>query len=122
MTREFHHRKLPEYSTLLSGRIPPDGVGFQSGTLQIWYNNSDAPWVDPLPHAHTEGDECFIVLKGGLVVDVEGEQHTIGPREFCCFPNGVFHQILEIHLPVETLMIRAPSKDDKIFRQDSAVV
>ena len=122
MTSVFHHRKLPEYSTLLSGNTPPDAVGFQSTSLQIWYNNTQEPWEDPLPHAHTECDECFIVLKGGLVVDVEGELHTIGPREFCCFPKGVFHQIVEIHLPVETLMIRAPSRDDKVYRQGSGKV
>jgi mannose-6-phosphate isomerase-like protein (cupin superfamily) len=122
MTRTFHHRKLPEYSTLLCGHTPPDDVGFTSTTLQIWYNNQDDAWHDPLPHAHLEGDECFIVFKGGLVVGVEGERYTIGEREFCCFPKGVFHQILEIHPPVETLMVRTPSKDDKIFRQDTMVV
>ena len=90
MAGTFHHRKLPEYSTLLSGHTPPDDVGFRSTSLQIWYNNTDEPWMDAMPHAHTEGDECFIVLKGSLVVDVEGVQYIIGPREFCCFQKGFF--------------------------------
>jgi hypothetical protein len=36
----FHHRKLPQYSTLLSGHTPPDGVGFRSERLQILYNHT----------------------------------------------------------------------------------
>jgi mannose-6-phosphate isomerase-like protein (cupin superfamily) len=121
MARKFHHTTLPDFSTLLSGHTPPDEVGFQSTSLQIWYNNQDGPWTDPQPHAHTEGDECFIVLKGELIVDVNGERHVIGPREFCCFPKGTFHQILEVHAPIETLMIRTPSKEDKIYKVDSVV-
>jgi len=111
----FHHRKLPEYSTLLSGRKPRDEVGFWSERLQIWYNHTDKAWQDPTSHAHLEGDECFIVLRGELVVEVEGERFTVGPREFCCFPRGVYHAVVEVHPPVESLMIRAPSKDDKVY-------
>jgi hypothetical protein len=33
-----------------------DDVGFQSDRLQIWYNNTEEAWVDPLPHAHQERD------------------------------------------------------------------
>jgi mannose-6-phosphate isomerase-like protein (cupin superfamily) len=111
----FHHRKLPEYSTLLSGRVPPDAVGFTSDRLQIWYNNTSGTWADPAPHAHRESDECFIVLRGSLIVEVEGERHLIGPREFCCFPRGVLHCVVVVLPPVETLMIRAPSCEDKYY-------
>jgi hypothetical protein len=52
------------------------------------------------------------------VVQVEDERYTIGPREFCCFRRGVIHCILEVHDPVETLMLRAPSMDDKIHPQE----
>lgn len=113
---KFHHRKLPEYSTILSGRSPRDDVGFQSDKLQIWYNNTDTPWQDEAPHAHLECDECFIVLRGSLLVEVEGERHIIASREFCCFPRGVFHAVVEVYPPVETLMIRAPSVEDKIYQ------
>lgn len=112
---KFHHQKLPNYSTLLSGHTPPDSVGFQSELLQIWYNNTDKSWADPMPHAHQHSDELFIVLRGSLVVEVEGERFTIGPREFCCFPQGIYHSVVEVHPPVESLMIRAPSIDDKVY-------
>ncbi len=115
----FHHAKLPNFSTLLAGHTPPNEIGFRSGRLQIWYNNTDQNWVGAggeTLHLHTDSDECFIVLKGALVVEVEGERFTIHAGEFCCFPSGVYHGILEVHPPVETLMIRAPSVNDKIYK------
>ncbi len=111
----IHHRALPGYSTLLSGRVVRDAVGFQSDRLQIWYNNTLDKWMDSGQHAHAESDECFIVLRGTLVVEVEGTRWTVGPREFCCFPRGVFHAVVEVHPPVESLMIRAPSVSDKVL-------
>jgi len=117
--RRFHHRPLPEYSTLLSGHTPPNEAGFQSEQLQIWYNQTDTSWVGvgEQPHMHTESDECFIILRGSLVVEVNGERYVVGPREFCCFPHGLFHAVIEVHPPVETLMIRAPSINDKVYQQ-----
>lgn len=114
----FHHRKLPEFSTLLSGHTPANELAFKSERLQIWYNNTVEGWADPKPHYHTDSDEIFVVLKGSMLVEVEGEQFTIGPREFCCFPAGVFHSILEVYPPVESLMIRAPSVADKVYAED----
>lgn len=112
----FHHHKLPDFSTLLTGRAPPDEVGFTSQKLQIWYNNSDEPWQDDGLHAHLESDECFIVLKGSLTVQVEDEVYTVMAGEFCCFPVGVYHAVLGVETPAETFMIRAPSLSDKIHR------
>ncbi len=114
----FHHHRLPDHSTLLAGRTPQDDTGFQSQHLQIWYNNTDKSWVGSgeAVHMHQDSDECFIVLKGALIVTVGGERYTIGPREFCCFPQRIFHGIVEVQAPVETLMIRAPSADDKVYQ------
>lgn len=112
----FHHRRLPDYSTLLAGHTPPNDVGFRSDRLQIWFNHTDTGWADPAPHAHQESDECFVVLAGSIVVEVDGQRVTVGPREFCCFAAGQYHAIVEVHPPVEALMIRAPSVNDKRYR------
>ena len=117
MTRKFHHAKLPEYSTLLSGHTPLEEAGFQSDTLQIWYNNTDQAWADSLPQYHEKSDEIFIVLSGVLHVEVDGKNHRIDPREFCCFPSGQWHSIVRVEVPVETLMIRSPSVDDKVYKE-----
>ena len=114
--RRFHHRALPPHSALLSGRVTPDDLAFQSESLQVWFNNnaSDA-WKDPGPHLHTDSDEMFVVLEGALHVGVEGEVVRVAPGEFCCFPAGVLHEIVRVEAPYRTLMIRAPSVDDKIY-------
>lgn len=114
---KYHHRKLPDFSTLLSGYAPPDEIGFTSRKLQIWYNNTEGTWADPAAHYHRESDEVFIVLKGSMLVEVEGEPFLIREREFCCFPAGVNHRIIEVYPPVESLMIRAPSISDKVYSE-----
>jgi mannose-6-phosphate isomerase-like protein (cupin superfamily) len=114
--KPYHHRKLPKYSTLLSGHRPHDENSFQSQQLQIWYNNTDQTWSDEMPHMHAESDEIFVVLQGALTIEVADERFRVGPREFCCFPRGVYHSVVEVHPPVETLMIRAPSVDDKVYQ------
>lgn len=115
--RSFHHSKLPDYSALLSGQLPTDVVSFHSADLQIWYNNTDNTWVDASPHYHEKSDEIFIVLRGALHVEVDGQIHRIGEREFCCFPAGQWHSIVRVEVPAETLMIRAPSVADKIHKE-----
>jgi mannose-6-phosphate isomerase-like protein (cupin superfamily) len=111
----FHRASLPDHSALLMGRQPPDDVAFRSDLLQVWYNNTDEPWKDVAPHFHTDSDECFIVLAGELVVEIEGMRMVVGPREFVCFPRGTVHSVVEVHPPAETFMIRAPSVEDKQY-------
>lgn len=111
-----HHRELPAFSTVLSGRGPiRDRYGFRSERLQIWFNHTTEAWADDRPHAHTECDEAFVVMQGTIVVEVEGERIEVGPREYCVFPAGVFHRIASVRPPVESFMIRAPSVDDKVY-------
>ena len=121
--RRFHHRALPPHSALLSGRFTPDDLAFQSDLLQVWFNdNPRDAWTlngrtvrkDPAPHFHTDSDEMFIVLEGALHVAVEGNVVRVARGEFCCFPAGVVHQLVRVEAPYKTLMIRAPSVDDKV--------
>ena len=116
--RGFQHREFPAHSTLWSGRVPYDQHSFQSDQLQIWYNHTDESWVGDgeQPHLHLRSDECFVVLQGALIVEVDGQRHRIGPREFCCFPAETVHAVVAVETPVETLMIRAPSTDDKVYQ------
>ena len=68
--RYVWHCRLPDRSTLLAGRRPPDETGFTSERLQIWYNKEETSWIDAgePPHKDARSDECFIVLRGALVV------------------------------------------------------
>ncbi len=97
------------------GRAPRNETGFRGARLQIWYNHTDELQQDDGLHAHRESGACFTALQGSLTVGVSGERHTIRAGEFCCFPVGVHHALLEVGTPVETLMIRAPSVEDKVY-------
>jgi mannose-6-phosphate isomerase-like protein (cupin superfamily) len=114
--RGFHHRRLPPHSALLSGREVPDDLAFRSQSLQVWFNDRPAePWADPGAHFHRESDEMFVVLEGALLVAVDGETVRVGAGEFCCFSAGLVHELVSIETPLRTLMIRAPSVDDKVY-------
>ena len=97
---KFHHRQLPAFSALLPGPTPRNELGFRSDHLQISYFNTEDRWSDPLPHAHQESDECYLVLRGTLVLEIEGERVTLGPREFGCLPQGTYQQIVQVHPPL----------------------
>lgn len=116
---QFHKRKLPDFSTLLCGRTPPDNIGFESEKLWIWYNNTDKNWwsVGETPHMHAVADECFIVLRGTLIVEVDGERFEVEEREFCCFPAGMYHAIVGIRPPVEMFAIKSPFVKDKVYQK-----
>lgn len=113
--RTFHHRPLPDYSTLLAGRDTGGrDVAWTSDRLQIWFNDTAESWTDDGVHAHTDSDEVFIVLEGTVILDVAGERVEVGPGEFCCFPDGLPHAVVETIPPLRTFMLRAPSVDDKV--------
>lgn len=113
--RQFHHRRLPASSALLAGSHPPDDLAFRSDRLQIWFNRTDEAWQDPAPHFHTESDEVFIVLRGAIIVEVDGERLRVEADELCACPVGVVHSVVAVDPPVESLMIRAPSIQDKVY-------
>lgn len=118
--RKFHYQKLPDGSGCLSCQTPPTDWGFQSDHLFIWYHNGDAQWVqNEREHMHTQADEAFIVLQGTLTVRVNGEYVKVGPREFCCFPAGMFHAVVEASPNVETIILKAPMMQDKIYREQA---
>lgn len=40
------------------------------------------------------------------MVEVDGDRVTIGPGEFCCFPQGLQHGVVETHPALRTLMFQ----------------
>lgn len=111
----FFLHPLPDGDALLAGRAPRDALGVRTEHFQILYRNTDAPWSDPDEHLHSESDECFLVLQGTLVIEVEGECQEVGPRAVCFFGRGTRHRLRETRGHVECLIIRAPSLEDKVY-------
>ncbi len=110
-------RALPEkYFVVLSGPNPPDSLGFQSDRIQILWNNSDQPWADADQHLHTDSDEVYLVLKGAMVLEVEDERVTVSAGEVCFVPAGTFHALVTVETPIQSLVIRSPASQDKVYR------
>ena len=115
--RSFRSRDLPAGSAFLAGRGPVDAqVGVRTERLQVYWRTGDDLRADERSHAHERSEEMFVVLRGSVVVEVEGEEHEVGPRQYGHFPVGLFHRIARVVEPLEALVIRAPSTDDKVYR------
>ena len=114
---QFHHEPLPETSAFLAGRGPvTPGVGVQTEQIQIYYRRDDDLRPDEQLHAHETCDEFFVVLSGSMTFEVDGVERVVRAREFCHFPRGLFHRIAAVSRPLEALVMRAPSIDDKVYR------
>jgi mannose-6-phosphate isomerase-like protein (cupin superfamily) len=101
---------------VLCGPDPPDTLGFQSDRIQILWNNSNQAWTDPGQHLHTDSDEVYIVLKGAMVLEVEDEHLTVSAGEICFVSSGTFHAIISVETPIQSLVIRSPASQDKVYR------
>lgn len=119
-TSQFYHRKLPPNPDILCGHTPQNNFGFQTENIQIYYNATDESWVGDgeVQHRHLHSDECFVLLKGRIIVEVEENIHEINEGEFCVFPKGVFHAIKKVYPPIEILAIRGPSVNDKEYKSE----
>lgn len=109
-------RALSGDFTVLSGPTPPDDLGFRSDRLQILWNNSDEPWTDSGHHLHTNSDEAYIVLKGVIHLDIDGDRITVSKGEICFVPARVMHAVVGVETPVQALVVWSPASPDKVSR------
>ncbi len=112
----YLHRSLPTGLAFLAGPQPLDDLCFRSDRLQIRWTDSDTPWTDPGPHLHRDSDEVYIVLKGSIVLDIDGEQVTVAAGEVCFVPAGVYHAVVAVETPIQDFVIRSPAGQDKVYR------
>lgn len=115
--KPYLKRVIPQDFAVLSGTYPPDELCFRSDHLQILCNSSDTPWIDPSPHQHLESDEAYIVLKGMITLDVEGELVTVPAGEICFVPSGVNHAVVAVETPYRGFVVRAPALQDKVYQE-----
>ncbi|MGN6484585.1 MAG: cupin domain-containing protein [Thermomicrobiales bacterium] len=107
---------IPDHFAVLSGPDPPDDMGFRSNHLQILCNSRSTPWSDPGMHAHTLGDEAYLVLEGAITLLIGETQVTVGPGEICLVSAGTFHAMIDVTTPYRGFVIRGPATDDKVSR------
>lgn len=111
----FHHRPLPDRPAHLAGSQPPADEVFVTEPPQLWSSQTAEMWRDPAPHHHTASDEICIVLRGAIVVEVDGERVSVAADESCAFPAGVVYSVAAVDPTVRSRMIRAPSVADTVY-------
>ena len=79
------------------------------------------PMVDTPRHVHDREDELFVSLEGEHVIELDGEEHRIGPRESAFGPRGVPHSQRRV-VPGEgrLLVVTTPGGLDGFFRDLAA--
>jgi quercetin dioxygenase-like cupin family protein len=67
-------------------------------------------------HVHPNEDEAIYVLEGELLVDVEGEQHHVGPGGFLFAPRGVPHAFMVTSETARVLSLQTPGTGEAFYR------
>jgi len=70
-------------------------------------------------HRHPDCDEAVYVLEGALILQVEGEDHAVGPGGFAVVPRGTEHALLVTSPTARVLAFMAPGGTDRFFLEAS---
>jgi mannose-6-phosphate isomerase-like protein (cupin superfamily) len=76
------------------------------------------PLADTPAHVHEREDELFLSLEGEHIIELDGQEHRIGPGEFVFAPRGVPHAQRRV-VPHEgrMLLVATPGGLEGFFRE-----
>ena len=79
------------------------------------------PLVDTPAHVHEREDELFISLEGDHVIELDGQEHRLGPGDSVFAPRGVPHAQRRV-VPGEgrLLFVTTPGGLEGFFRELAA--
>lgn len=70
-------------------------------------------------HLHPNEDETIYILDGELLVDIDGEQHRVGPNGVFVAPRGVPHAFLVTSETARLLCLQTPGSGESFYRDAS---
>jgi quercetin dioxygenase-like cupin family protein len=70
-------------------------------------------------HLHPDFDEAIYVLEGELLVDIEGDQRTIGGGGLFVAPRGVPHAFMCVSDTSHLLTVQTPGSGEDFYRAAS---
>jgi len=76
-----------------------------------------APGTSEVLHSHGQSQQCFFILSGEAVMEVDGRDLRLTAREAVHIPPGVRHQIRNVSKePLQFLVIsQPPSHGDRVI-------
>jgi quercetin dioxygenase-like cupin family protein len=73
-------------------------------------------------HAHANEDEALYVLEGEILVNIDGQDHRVGPRGIAVAPRGVPHAFLVTSPTARVLCLQTPGSAEAFYRGASEPV
>lgn len=67
-------------------------------------------------HLHPEEDEGFYLIDGEILVNVDGEEHRVGPGGFVFLPRGVPHAFMVTSESAHILAFQVPGTGEAFYR------
>ena len=109
-----HFHKWNEiYQDTEPGPTLPEGMtrrGIVLGDVMLGYHGAVAG-IKSKPHTHPN-DQIAIMMKGKLLMEIDGETHTMGPGEFAFIPRGVLHRVQTMEEDAIVLDVFYPIRED----------
>ena len=69
-------------------------------------------------HTHPDQDEAIYVIEGELLVNVEGEEHTVGSGGLFVAPRGVPHAFMVTSETAHVFSFQVPGSGEDFYRQN----
>jgi len=91
----------------ICGHFIPEGIQ-KNSELEIKYEVLKQGATSS-PHYHPQGTEVFIVVKGKLKFQLDGEEVTLNDGDFVFMQSNVTEALLEVYEPTTLVSIRTPS-------------
>jgi quercetin dioxygenase-like cupin family protein len=86
-----------------------------NGAFMLFENHMPQGKTTPL-HAHANEDETLYVLDGEILVHIDGENHSLGPRGIAVAPRGVPHAFLVKSPTARVLCLQTPGSAETFYR------
>ncbi|HET6295713.1 MAG TPA: quercetin 2,3-dioxygenase [Kribbella sp.] len=103
---------------LITWKATADDTG---GVFLLFEDQMDAGKVTPM-HLHPTTDETFYLLEGDILLDVDGEQRSLGAGGVAVIPRGVPHAFMVTSPVVRMLCFQTPGNNEAFYRLASEPV
>lgn len=88
------------------------------GAFFVFEDVMQAGKVTPMHH-HPDADETFYVLEGEILLDIDGEQRTLGAGGIAAMPRGVPHAFKVTSPTARMLCLYTPGIGEDFYRTAS---
>jgi quercetin dioxygenase-like cupin family protein len=89
-----------------------------AGAFLLFEMELDVGKMTPL-HTHPDSDESMFVVRGEILVHVDGQEHPVGPGGLAVAPRGLPHAFLVTAGPAAVLCLHTPGCCEAFYRDAS---